>query len=270
MGTSLRNNKILLMGPFFGSFEYEVVMFRPYITWVKQRMTPLKSYVYTHFNRSFLYDGIIEKDNICPIYKQFTRDEMGQNYHFHDSVDMRDFRIFVKSLKDDISKKEGCNKKDIATEGTAYTKSSVYYPVHRRIFNRIEVNESDVPSNLRNRKIFIPVGDELESLEIYKYLRSVDRNFVVIGDMKTPLKEYNVLLRRLDYFENVWKYIVGMITYSEVVVCPISYWTFLCNTQHAKVISWGDNPGLYKDGVYGFGNPNAIILPYVDIKKFIK
>jgi hypothetical protein len=257
---------IFVFGPYLGSFEYEISNFRPYVEWLNHIYSSERIYLCTHFNRYFLYDS----NNVeMPVYGHLTRDELNQNGHLHNLIKIYDYNLISKDIKEEVSRKESCSKKNIKIVNIGYTKSVPVIPVYKKIHKRIDIDF--IPSELRNLSLFIPMRNEKKSIEMYKYIREIDENIVVIGDMKSPLSNKNVLLKNVDYLENGWKYIVGAITYAKYVICPLSYWTLICNLQGSRVFSWGDSPSLYRvDGVYGFGNKRATILPKSDVRGALK
>jgi len=56
--------------------------------------------------------------------------------------------------------------------------------------------------------------------------------------MKTHLLDSNIALKRIDYFENGYKYIIDKISNAKIVICPLSHWTFISKLQGTPVISW--------------------------------
>lgn len=254
---------IAVLGPYVGSFEYEVKFFRPYIKWVSKNIEFDDLYICTHFNRYFLYNQTIKEDKLLPVYKNLTRDELGQKNHLHNLISLKDYNIIIKKYRDFLSTNNECSKKDIEFFNLKYAKSIPNPPIYKRIFDKI--NFGNIPEELKNLNIFIPYGDEKESEELYKYIKSIKEDFVVVGEYASPLQNYNIMLDYIDYFENGLKYIIGAITHAKSVICPISYWTILCNIQRSRVFSWGDNPGQYKfDGIYSFNNDKSIIIPNID------
>ena len=250
----------LILGPYVGSFKQEILTFRPYITWIHKVLQPDKTYVSTHFNRSFLYKTF--DNELLPVYKQLSRDELGQEGYIHRLLSLKNYNIFVKDLKITISEKEECSKKDIDVMGINYTKSVIQYPIYNKTFEHIDLKNINTPDELKNLRIFIPYGDEDEMSIFYNSIK--DKGFVVVGDMNTPLVKENKIFKYIDYFENGWEYIIGAISYAKVVVCPLSYWTTICNLQKVPVFSWGNNPGQYREGgMYHFDNKEAMILPNI-------
>ena len=260
---------ILAFGPYVGSFEQEILTFRPYITWINKLLYPTKTYVNTHFNRAFLYEDMVKEDNeLIPIYKHLSRDELGQKGYIHDLLSLKDYGGYIKELKTFISDREDCSKKNIDVRNINYTKSIIQYPIYNKIFEGINTKNLNTPDELKNRNVFIPFGTD-DMSDFYTYLKD-KHDFIVVGDMTTSLTDENKILKYIDYFENGWKYIIGAISYAKVVVCPISFWTAICNLQGVPVFSWGNNPGQYrKGGIYHFNNKKSMILPDVDVKGFL-
>jgi len=259
---------ILAFGPYVGSFEQEILTFRPYITWMQKVLYPEKTYINTHFNRAFLYDNIIDYDSLIPIYKYLSRDELGQKGYIHDSLSLKDYNGYIKELKTSISDKENCSKKNIDIRNINYTKSIIQYPAYNKIFDSIDKKNLNTPDELKNRNIFIPYGRK-NMKGLYKYLKD-EYDFIAIGNMSTTLTKENKILQYVDYFENGWKYIIGAISHAKVVICPISFWTAICNLQKVIVFSWGNNPGQYREGgMYYFDNKKAMILPDIDVLSYL-
>jgi hypothetical protein len=254
------------MGPYLGSFEYEVKIFRPFVEWIKMAIKPDKLFVSSHFNRYFIYNNIIDEECFIPVYKHLSRDEIGQIEHRHKSVNQKDFSILTRSLKTSIIKKYNYNKNDVDILNLGYSRNAINDISYKKFFSTINID--NIPDELKNLYIFIPNGDEKKSTNIYKYLKGINNNFVVVGDLCSSLSKYNIILEFIDYFENGWKYIVGAITYSKIVVCELSYWTMLCNLQKSNILSWGETPSLYREkcGIYNFDNQKAVILPNINLK----
>jgi hypothetical protein len=254
--------KILAIGPYIGSFEEEILTFRPYARWLSKAIEWDKIYLSTHINRLFLYDFVPE-ENMIPVYQQFSRDERNQYGYIHKKINKRDFRLILKTFKEKILENENCNRKDIEIYNLSYTKTSPQYSIYNKIFEEISEIVLNIPKNHENKIIFIPAKQErLEKLAyIYKWLEE-NYDIIVVGSTDTWFSQDNVVLNKIDYFENGWKYIIQYISKSKGVICPVSYWTTIANLQSKPVFSWGENPGLYRsDGIYNFGNRNVSIIP---------
>lgn len=254
--------KILAIGPYIGSFEEEILTFRPYARWLSKAIEWDKIYLSTHVNRLFLYDFVPE-ENMIPVYQQFSRDERNQYGYIHKKINKRDFRLILKTFKEKILENENCNRKDIEIYNLSYTKTSPQYSIYNKIFEEIPDISLKIPDKHINKIIFIPAKQErLEKLAyIYKWLEE-NYDIIVVGSTDTWFSQDNVVLNKIDYFENGWKYIIQYISKAKGVICPVSYWTTISNLQSKPVFSWGENPGLYRtDGIYNFGNKNVSIIP---------
>lgn len=259
--------RILAIGPYIGNFEYEILQFRPYAKWLSEVIDWDKIYLSAHINRFFLYDFIPEENKI-PVYKQFSRDEENQKKCVHKKINKKDFNLILKTFKEEIIKKENCNKKDIEIYNLPYLKNSPPCDFNKKIFERISNVYIEIQKEYKNKIVFIPAKQEkIEKLSyIYNWLR---RNYyddlIVVGSTDTWFSNDNVVLNKIDYFDSGWKHIISHILEAKVIITPASYWTVVSNLQNRKVFSWGSNPGLYKErGVYNFGNKDCIVIPSDD------
>lgn len=254
--------KVLAIGPFIGDFENELLQFRPYARWLTEAIKWDKVYLSTHANRLFLYDFVPE-ENIIPVYQQFSRDEKNQKGYIHRKIDKKDYRLILRTFKEKILEKENCNRRDIEIHNLSYTKTSPPYSIYNKIFDKIPDITLKIPKEHSGRIIFIPAKSEkLEKLAyIYRWLKN-NHDILVVGSTDTWFSKDNVILNKIDYFENGWKYIIQYIAKTKGVICPLSYWTGLANMQNKPVFSWGDSPGQYRTGgIYNFGNRKFSIIP---------
>jgi hypothetical protein len=254
--------KILAIGPFLGDFENELLQFRPYARWLTEAIQWDKVYLSTHANRLFLYD-FVPKENIIPVYQQFSRDERNQKGYIHRKINKKDYRLILKNFKEKILEKENCTRKDIEIHNVSYTKTSPPYSIYNKIFDRIPTTDLKIPKEHENRIIFIPAKSEkLEKLAyLYNWIKD-NHDILVVGSTDTWFSKDNVILNKIDYFENGWKYIIQYMTKAKGVICPIGYWTSLANMQLKTVFSWGDSPGQYRTGgIYNFGNKKVSVIP---------
>ena len=267
--------KILAIGPFIGDFEQELLTFRPYANWLLNVIEHEKAYLSTHLNKTFLYDQLIDKNNIIPVNESLSRDEINQVGYIHKKLQQKEFNILVKKFKEKIIKLESCSKRDIDLYYLNYIKSTPPYSIYNKIFNKIKQSNIIIPSNHENRILFIPSkNDNLKRLlSIYNYLDE-NYNCLIIGNNDIWFDDYNVIASNIDYFENGLKYIIEYISKAKAIICPISYWTSLCNLQQKSVFSWGSNPGQYREGgIYYFGNKKSVVMPFdedTDIEVIIK
>jgi len=266
---------VLAIGPFIGDFEQEILTFRPYANWLINVTDYKKAYLSTHLNRTFLYEQLINKDNIIPVNESLSRDEINQNGYIHKKLQQKEFNTLVKIFKEKITKKESCSKRDIDLYHLNYVKSTPPYSIYNKIFDKIKYKETIIPLNHEDRVLFIPSkNDAPERLfSIYDYLGK-NYDSLIVGNNDTWFDEHNVIFENIDYFENGLKYIIEYISKAKAIICPISYWTSLCNLQQKPVFSWGARPGQYREGgIYYFGNKKSVVVPTdedTDIEVIIK
>ncbi len=258
--------KILAIGPYIGSWEEEIFTFRPYARWLAEAVEWDQIYLSTHVNRVFLYQEFVPEDNILPVFQQFSRDEKNQKGYVHEKISKKDFKLILKDFKEKILEKEKCNRRDIEIHHLSYSKSTPPYSVYNKIFDKIPDITVKIPKKNEDKIIFIPAKTEkLEKLAyIYNWMKS-NHNVIVVGSTDTWFSSDNVILKKIDYFENGWKYIVRYIQKARAVICPASYWTGIANLQNKPVFSWGMNPGQYRTGgIYNFGNNKYSVIPADD------
>jgi len=256
--------KVLAIGPYIGSFEEEILTFRPYAKWLSRAVEWDKIYLSTHVNRLFLYDFVPE-DNIIPVYQQFSRDEKNQVGYIHKKINKRDFGLILKTFKDKIIEKENCSKKDIEIHHLSYSKNSPPYSIYNKIFEEITNVDIEIPKEHEGKIIFIPAKQE--KIEKLAYLNNwikscYNDDVIIVGSTDTWFSNENVILNKIDYYENGFKYLLKYIEKSGGIICPLSYWTALSNLQNKSVFSWGEGPGQYKEGgIYNFRNKKSRIIP---------
>ena len=253
-------DKIVLFGPYIGDWKEEITAFRPYIKWIYDNVEFADYYVATHFNRAFMYE-FIKEENFLPIYESLTRDEHKQKNAIHKDIKTKDYSsIILRNIRDEISNNTGYLKKDIVQYSLSYIKSIQNFSISNKKFTQIPYEEDEE----KNKIVFIP-DKRCKRKVLEKILKHLDKNYpddyVVIGDEKTYFAEENIVRKRIDYLEYVYKLIVDYISNAKIVICPCGHWTILSNQQGSYVFSWGEgNIAQYKsDGVYGFGNKNSII-----------
>lgn len=253
-------DKIVLFGPYIGDWKEEVLSFRPFVNWVYSNIEFTDYYISTHFNRAFLYD-FIEEDKFIPVYESLSRDEHKQKNAIHKDIKTKDYSsIILKNVRDDISNRTGYFKRDIVQYSLSYIKSVQNFSILNKKFSRIPYTEDKekqkivfIPDKRSKRRTLEKIADYLD--------KHYSDDYVIIGDEKTKLEDENIIKKRIDYFESVYKLLVDYISNAKLVICPCSHWTVLANQQGTYVLSWGsENIAQYKtDGIYGFGNENSII-----------
>jgi hypothetical protein len=255
---------ILIGGPFIGSFEQEVLTFRPYLLWLMLQAKPEIVYVNTHANRSFLYDFILD-DHALPVYEHISRNELGQLGYIHEDVDSKLFQTFVKDIKTNVCGIEDCSKRDLETYHLSYVRSTPHVSIYKKVFSPIQI--PDVENPFKDKIVFIPHSSE--SREVLSKVKTFLKDYndlVIAGDTRTRFRNQNVVLSMVDYYENGLKLLVKMISEAKAVVCPLSYWTTICNLQHAPVFSWGKTVGQHREGgIYHFNNKRCLAYPADDM-----
>jgi len=223
---------LLVLGPYVGDWETEIILFRPYVRWISKILSYDKIFISTHANRSFLYNWV-DINNITPIYGNLSRDELYQKGIINKNLQQKDFYIIQKQLLHQIQSTRKKNKNSIYNFFLNYTNRNIHYPFYKRIYEKIPTDIKE-----RNGVFFIPDNSETD-INLRKILECV-KNFnpIIIGDMKTHLNEENIILKQIDYFENGYKYIIEKISNAKIVICPLSHWTFICELQGTPVISW--------------------------------
>jgi len=263
------NKSVLALGPFIGSFEQEILTFRPHMKWIEANTDYKHVFYSSHFNRKFLYPQVSNRKYL-PVYKQLTRQEIHQSGYSHKDVDQKDFMSLIRVYKENITSKTGCAKKDINQQSLPYVKYISPISIYHKIFEPIKVPVSKRSGYV----VFIPdMSMPVEdSMSIFDHLGSVCK-FSVIGDMKCHLPESNEILQSVDYLQNGYQKIITAITNSKAVITPCSHWTAIANLQGAPVISWGENVGQYREqGIYNFNNSKSRIIYHdeeTDIEKLL-
>lgn len=253
------SKNVLALGPFIGSFEQEILTFRPHMRWIELNTDNKGVFYSSHFNRKFLYPQVSNKKFI-PVYKQLTRQEIHQNGYSHKDVDQRDFMSLIRLFKDEIVGQTGSIKKNINHQSLPYVKYISPVSIYHKVFEPIKVPASKKKGNI----VYIPDFSmtSLDAEIIWTALRSRFKCSLV-GDMKCHLPSDNEVLKNVDYLQNGYKKIVTAITNAKAVVTPCSHWAVLANLQGTPCISWGDQVGQFKEGgIYHFNNYNSRTVYY--------
>jgi hypothetical protein len=268
---------ILVIGPYVGNFEQEVLTFRPWARWLYDRVNDLSEfqqvYVHTHFNRFFMYRDFISDDYLIPVYENLTRNELGQDNYVHADIDNKDYLHLIRHIKDIISDKTFTTKKDIQVEHLNYAKYMPHMSIYKKLFSKINYPTDIWPhSEYKNKIVFIPSNEcpkgQLHTIKIF--LKDYE-DVIIVGDRKCRFRDENVVLNRVDYIENGFKTIIKIISEAHCVITPISFWTTICNLQQTPVFSWGPQAGQHKEGgVYYFGNKKCWALPDINISTIIQ
>lgn len=253
---------VLLLGPYIGSFKEEILNFRPYARWLHGVLEYDKVYLNTHSNRSFLYHDFMDPDYILPIFENISRAELSQTGYIHEEVDQKDYNLILRTVKTVISEREGVNKKDISQYSTNYVKSTPQVETHKKRFERIF--SEDIKDRYKNKIVFIPdeIGSKRILTSIKEYLDLENLDYVIAGDRRTYFQNENLVLNKVNYFEDGWRTNIQLISNAKLVICPLSHWATIANLQSVPLFTWGENIGQYREGgMYHFGNKRCLSFP---------
>lgn len=222
---------LLACGPYIGSIESEILLFRPFVYWLQLVLKPNITVVSSHYNREFLYENC----SFFPVYEDLTRNEFGQIGATHSYISVKDYNLILKKFKTHIQDTFRIQKDFIYYYNLSYVKNP-WVPLYKRHFTKINT----VP-NKKNQILFIPNNTEKIDVihNVYNSLISRYNNIVCCGDMKTYLPEYNILLKDSTYFQNVYINMVNLITDAKMVITPVSHWSIISDLQGTPSFSWG-------------------------------
>ena len=256
---------ILLLGPYIGSFKEEILNFRPYARWLYDVLDFDDIYLNTHSNRKFLYYDFIDPTHVISIFENISRDELSQIGYVHENINQKDYSLLLKGIKEYISSKEGINKKDIKQYSINYLRSTPQIEIYKKRFEKITLNKDD--EKYKNKIVFIPneEGNKKIIFAIKEYLDLENFDYVIAGDKRTYFQNENIVLERIDYFENGWKTNIQLITNAKLVITPIGHWATVSNLQSVPLFTWGENIGQYREnGIYHFNNKRCLAFPADD------
>ena len=184
---------MILIGPYIGNFEQEVLTFRPYAKWLLDILEYDIAYVSTHSNRAFMYEDFISSNFIIPIFDDLSRDELGQEGYIHKNISQKDYQILLRNVKDIIIEKEGCNKRDIEVYSLSYVKSTPPLSIYNKRFLPIEHSEIDVADYVK-KIVFIP--DRSASGSILRLIRDYLDVTIFASDARLKVLESFVLFHQ--------------------------------------------------------------------------
>src|SRR6056297_3550090 len=135
---------------------------------------------------------------------------------------LRTIVLLFSKIREDISKKTGYLKKNIFQYGLSYIKSPNVISSINKNFEKLPYEKIDNPKKI----VFIPDrnGSRGVSESVLNHLyKNYEDDFVVIGDKKCNFKDENVIYKRVDYFEMVYKLCVDSISNASLVICPCAH-----------------------------------------------
>lgn len=241
--------EVIGVGPYIGSFKEEIINFLPYCRWIVKNYKDQKVYVSSHHDRNFLYDFILE-DRFFRVVTELSRKDSCQEEHRHTDISQEDYKILVKRFTNNIKGKEP--KAIIKILNLGYSRRKVHYDMDERIYKPIKVEK-----NKSLKVVFIPQNSEKENVikHLYSKIKDMYDVLVMDGPECYQLEDCHC------YSPDQWKEYVETICSAKVVVCPVGFWTFLCNLQGVKVVSWGEGISPYKtDNIFSFGN-QPLVFP---------
>lgn len=230
----------ILCGPFVGSFDQEILTFRPHIKWISENLKYDNLIVSTHSNRQFLYDDI-PNIKFHTINSELSISENRQFGILNSNLTKKEYVEYCKVVKDEVSTTFNFSKKTIRHYPLLYNQSPAQFSSFQKSFSKINNTTKDIRKKIDSDEIlFIPDTSESEEkcVNLFNMLKK-NNNVVIVGDSKIHLSEKNIIIKRPDYFTNVYKCIIKWLDECKIVVCPASHWTFLAQLQSCPVYSWG-------------------------------
>lgn len=211
------SGKIIVIGPFVGSFFEEIINFRPLVHWISKNILYDDIFIISHFNRDFLYNDVM-----IPIYEQYSIDDSKLKDHRNLDISNRLYNLISKSLKNDIIRATGHQPKEIVDICNKYPKNKSKISLLNQSFNKIDT-PLDIEVNISKDTVaFIP--DKSESItKLKKVLNHLQKtyNVIVIGDSNIYFKDLS-LLNSEYMLLYTYKYIIHILSKVQAVVCPLS------------------------------------------------
>ena len=258
-------SNVFSFGPFVGDIETELLVFIPFINWVRKTYNiSSKYFVNSHYNRGFLYDDDVL---FLPISNFITYEEEKQIKHRHSLINAKEYaylnKVFGKYITN--NKKPGTNNINL---NIPYNDKRVDMMTYQKIHKPYNLT-----SNFPSKYVYIPDKqfNKKDSATIYNILKDIYKDeLIVIGDKRTHLKEHNILLHTEDYVDNGYIYMFNYIMNAKYVFTPASHWTYIANLYHVPVFSYGKNVSLFKEyGDYNFNNKKCNTIPNTDVNIII-
>ena len=238
---------ILSIGPFLGDIENEILNFRPFVYWIKNNINHKCCYVSVYETRKFLYSDCITDFSINP--DMLSDVESSQFCYINQMVPKKEFESYVKFFKNSILKKENIQKKNLKHYNLSYTQSSQSQSIYEKEFVPFQIEHSHEYYNI------VLISDIREDISIYydiiEYLNSKNLDFTILGNKNIHFQDKNILKDNFTNYQNIFR----IIKSANIVLCPASFWTVICNQMGKNVFSWGKYVGNFRvDGIYHFNN----------------
>jgi hypothetical protein len=212
----ISNGKIIICGPFVGSFHEEISNFRPLVQWIIKNLNYDDIYIFSHFNRSFLYDDMI------PIYSQYSMDDSKLKNHRNLDISNRLYNFISKSLINDNINDTEYQSKDIINIQNKYPKNQPKVSLLNQSFNKINV-PVDIEVDIPKDTIAFISDKSISKKKLKKVLNHLQQNYnvIVIGDSNIHFQKLNCL--NTEYMLlYTYKYIIHILSKVRAVICPLS------------------------------------------------
>jgi hypothetical protein len=242
----------LLIGPYIGSYRYEIIVFIPYMHYLLSVLEYDEVVIASHSNRQFIYNSF--NLDFYPVFGNITRNELYQKGIICADVNKQQYTQIIRLIKSEVG-------------GITEQQSTPYIKNHNQIsnFQRIYKPFPGFHYTKGDDIIFIPNKNK-ENRILYDELKD-KYDITVLGDMNNGLPVYNELLKRPDYFDIVYEYMFDKIHNCKFVITSCPEWVLICNLQQIPVLYWGNDASLYKqEGIYGFNNKNVISIREMNVK----
>lgn len=232
--------KALCIGPFIGNFEQEVLSFRPYAKWLSSVMEEYDEiFLSSHYNRLFLYRDFIKSKNLIPVDKKYSDNIEDQKGFVNNKVTLKNYNKLQRKFKNNIVE-YGYRKKDIDNQSIKYRKTTIQYPIHKKIFTPIKLEKDE---RYKDFFFYMPSDINIEC----------NHNIITYNPL-CDLKETLVIINSCR----------GVIT-------PLSFWTLVANLQKVPVFSWGKGVSMFrKNGIYNLNNDKCITIPEEENKELLR
>jgi hypothetical protein len=172
-------------------------------------------FVFTHFNRSFLYER-----NVVPIYEQYSLDDNKQKHHLNEDISSELYNIILKTLKNDVIRITNIQPKDVISLFNKYPKNRIKVSALNKRFNKISDDREQLK---KDYIVFIPCKKHpVKKLKLMlKHLQD-KYNAVVLGDSKIHFQDLNYLNTNYELSFDMYNVIVNVISNAKAVICPLS------------------------------------------------